>query len=104
MKTASLAVENLCAWAHFNGVRLFEASVEQLIIGEDGHDKGGGLLATAEHGPGQPFLAVPIDLVLSKERVEQCAKTDQHLKELIDAVPSLSQVGCRPRYIQSLPR
>ena len=83
------------AWSHFNDVRLFEASVEERIIGKDGDNKGGGLLALADHGPGKPFLAVPLDLVLSKERVEQCAKADQHLKALIEVVPSLFQVGRR---------
>ncbi len=95
MRQASLSLQNLRAWSHFNDVRLFEASINQSIIGKDGTDKGGGLLAQAEHGPGQPFLAVPLELVLSKERVEQCAKADQHLKELIDAAPSLFQVGRR---------
>ena len=93
MRHAELGLENLRAWAHFNDVKLFEASIEACIIGDDGNDKGGGLLASAEHGPGQPFLAVPLELVLSKERVEQCAKADQHLKELIEAAPSLFQVG-----------
>jgi hypothetical protein len=95
MRYALLSLDNLRAWAHFNDVKLFGASIEARIIGEDGNDKGGGLLANAEHGPGQPFLAVPLELVLSKERVEQCSKSDRHLKELIDAAPSLFQVGCR---------
>ncbi|KIW62592.1 hypothetical protein PV04_10753 [Phialophora macrospora] len=89
MRQACLPLQNLRAWSHFNNVRLFEASIESRIIGEDGNDKGGGLQANAEHGPGKPFVAVPLDLVLSKERVEQCAKADQHLNELIEAAPSL---------------
>ncbi|ETI20539.1 hypothetical protein G647_08576 [Cladophialophora carrionii CBS 160.54] len=89
MRQASLPLENLRTWAHFNDVRLFEASIEPRIVGEDGNEKGGGLQADAEHGPGKPFVAVPLDLVLSKERVEQCAKADQHLKGLIEAAPSL---------------
>ncbi|EXJ54368.1 hypothetical protein A1O7_09707 [Cladophialophora yegresii CBS 114405] len=89
MRQAFLPLENLRTWSHFNDVRLFEASIEPHIIGEDGNEKGGGLQADAEHGPGKPFLAVPLDLVLSRERVEQCAKADQYLKGLIEAAPSL---------------
>lgn len=95
MKQASLPLQNLQAWAHFNNVRLFEASTQAHIIGEGGIDKGGGLQADGDHGPGEPFVAVPLELVLSKARVEQCAKEDQHLRELVEAVPSLFQVGCR---------
>lgn len=95
MKQASLPVQNLQAWAHFNNVRLFEASTQAHIIGEGGVDKGGGLQANGAHGPGDRFIAVPLELVLSKERVEQCAKADQHLRELIEAVSSLFQVGRR---------
>ena len=93
MRQASLPLQSLQTWSHFNDVRLSEASIESRMIGEDGNDKGGGLLANAEHGPGQPFVAVPLELFLSKERVEQCAKADQHLKELIEAAASLAQVG-----------
>jgi hypothetical protein len=97
MRHAYLPLEDLRAWSHFNDVRLFEASIEPRIIGEDGSDKGGGLQANAEHGPRKHFVAVPLDLVLSKERVGQCAKADQHLKALIEAAPSLFKVGCRWR-------
>ena len=95
MRYASLPLQNLRTWAHFNDVKLFEASIEPRIVEKDGNEKGGGLQSIAEHGPGTPLVAVPLDLVLSKERVEQCAKVDHHLKELIEAAPSFSQVGRR---------
>ena len=93
MRQTSLPLQNVHVWAHFNDVKLLQASVEPHIIDKDGNDKGGGLQATADHAEGHPFIAVPLDLVLSKERVEQCAKADQHLKELIEATPALAQVG-----------
>jgi hypothetical protein len=93
MKQASLPLETLHSWSHFNDIRLLGASVEPHIIAPDGTDKGGGLLATVDHGPGEAVLAVPLELLLSKERVEQCAKEDKNLRELIEAVPSLFQVG-----------
>ncbi|KIW22547.1 uncharacterized protein PV07_12425 [Cladophialophora immunda] len=91
MRHVSLPLEDLKVWAHFNDVQLFETSIEPHIVREDGNDKGGGLLATGEHGPGQPLVAVPHELVLSKERVEQYAKADQSLKELVEAAASLVQ-------------
>ncbi|KIW93416.1 uncharacterized protein Z519_06021 [Cladophialophora bantiana CBS 173.52] len=91
MRQVSLPLEDLPVWAHFNDVQLFQASIEPHIMREDGNDKGGGLIAKSDHGPGELLVAVPGELVLSKERVEQYAKADQNLKELIEAAASLSQ-------------
>lgn len=95
MRQASLPVQNLQAWSHFNHVRLFEALIQPHIIGEGGRDKGGGVQANGDHAAGDVLVAVPFELVLSKERVEQCAKADQGLRELVEAAPSLFQVGRR---------
>ncbi|EXJ77216.1 hypothetical protein A1O3_10374 [Capronia epimyces CBS 606.96] len=91
MRQASLPAENLQAWSHFNNVELFDTSIEAHIFTEDGVDQGGGLRAKAHHGEGEPLVAVPLDLVLSKDRVAQCAKSDPRLKELIEAAASLFQ-------------
>ena len=93
MRKPSLPLEALQAWSHFNGIRLLGVSVEPHILAKDGTDKGGGLQSTKDHGPGEPLLAVPLELVLSKERVEQCAKSDKQLKELVEATASIFQVG-----------
>ncbi|KIX05431.1 uncharacterized protein Z518_06303 [Rhinocladiella mackenziei CBS 650.93] len=95
MKQVSLPLETLQAWSHFNNIQLFGASVEPQLVTGDGIDKGGGLVANTDLGPGEPILAVPLELVLSKERVEECAKSDKHLRELIDAAGPLFQVGRR---------
>lgn len=92
MRQTSLPLENLRAWSHFNDVRLFQCAIEPHIISENGTDKGGGLVAEADHGEGEPLTAVPLELVLSKERVEECAKSDPDLRELIEAAVSLFQV------------
>ncbi|KIX96138.1 uncharacterized protein Z520_07916 [Fonsecaea multimorphosa CBS 102226] len=92
MRQVSLPLEDLHVWAHFNNVQLFEISIEPHIIREDGNDKGGGLLAKGEHGPGKPLVAVPHDLLLSKERVEQYAKADQSLQALLEAAAPLVQI------------
>lgn len=94
MRQTSLPLENLQAWSHFNDVQLFDVLVEPHIIA-DGVDRGGGLLAKADHAEAEPLVAVPLDLVLSKQRVEEAAKSDKHLKELIEAAASLFQVGAR---------
>ncbi|KAK4934586.1 hypothetical protein LTR10_024189 [Elasticomyces elasticus] len=91
MRQTSLPLENLQAWSRFNNVRLFDVAVEAHIIADNGDDHGGGLLSKAEHTEAQPLVAVPIELVLSKERVEEAAKVDKSLKELIEAVPTLVQ-------------
>lgn len=93
MKQTSLPLESLSSWSHLNQVGLLGASVEPHIVAPDGTDKGGGLLATEDHGSGASLLAVPLGLLLSKERVEQYAKEDKNFRELIEAVPSLFQVG-----------
>ncbi|EXJ83157.1 hypothetical protein A1O1_06776 [Capronia coronata CBS 617.96] len=91
MRQASLPVENLPAWAHFNNVQLFDTAIEAHIFTDEGIDKGGGLRAKAHHEEVEPLVAVPLDLVLSKEQVAQCAKTDRQLKELVEATASLFQ-------------
>lgn len=93
MKQASLPLQDLQTWCHFNDVQLLGASIETNIVSEDGTDKGGGLVAKAQYGSGEPLAAIPLDLVLSKERVEECAKADKDLRELIEAAASLFQVG-----------
>ncbi|KAK5453590.1 hypothetical protein LTS15_006776 [Exophiala xenobiotica] len=90
MRQTSLPLENLPAWSHFNDVQLFDVLVEPHIIA-DGVDKGGGLLAKADHAEADPLVTVPLDLVLSKQRVEEAVKSDKHLKELIEAAAFLFQ-------------
>jgi hypothetical protein len=99
MKHASLPLQHLHSWTHFNSVDLFAAEITSHIIGDDGSDKGGGLRATTKVEPGAAVLAAPIDLVLSKDRVVLYSKADQRLKELLDATPRSLQVGCWARAV-----
>lgn len=50
-------------------------------------------MVKSSHGPGEALLKVPLDLVLSKERVYEQAKADKQLRELLEVVPPLLQVG-----------
>jgi hypothetical protein len=93
MKYTALPLNSLPAWARLNDVHLSDVSIETQIIGSSSNGKGGGLVSTAKHTAAQPLIAVPLDMVLSKERVEQCAKADKDLQQLIEATSNLFQVG-----------
>ena len=93
MRHESMPIDHLYAWAELNQVKLIGTTVEPHILAPDGSDKGGGLVVKTSHGPGEALLRVPLDLVLSKERVYEYAKADKQLKELLEAIPPLLQVG-----------
>lgn len=93
MRHESMPLDHLYAWAELNQVRLIGTAVETHILAPDGGDKGGGLVVKSSHGPGEALLKVPLDLVLSKERVYEQAKADKQLRELLEVVPPLLQVG-----------
>lgn len=94
MKNTSLPLGQLETWSKLNNIVLHNVKVTSQVVTQDGSDKGGGLFATADHAASDVLLSVPSDLVLSKEQVEQCAKTDARLKEVLDAVGAFGQVGC----------
>ncbi|RMZ80013.1 hypothetical protein DV738_g3079, partial [Chaetothyriales sp. CBS 135597] len=91
MRYPWLPLDQLSTWAVFNNVELRGAVVTSSMKNELGHDKGGGLVATEKHESGGVLLVVPRDLVLSAEGIEQLAKADQRLRELLDATTALTQ-------------
>ena len=95
MHYASLSTLQLSSWATLNNVELRGIKVESDMVDEDGITKGGGLLATAEHSDSEPVLVVPHDLIISKQQVIDCARTDVRLRELLEALSNseLIQVG-----------
>ena len=93
MRHDSLPVAQLGAWASINDVELFGAEVKAHIIDDVGNDKGGGLVATKEHASSETLLKIPADIILSRNRVEGCAKVDGRLRELLEALPTLTEVG-----------
>ena len=94
MRQTSLPLENLQAWSHFNDVQLFDVLVEPHIIA-DGVDKGGGLLAQADHAEAEPLVAVPLDPVPPNHRrflMEFPVGPAQFTKKnmsLVDVVPNV---------------
>ncbi len=86
MHYASLPTSQLSSWALLNNIELRSIRVASDIVNEDGSSKGSGLLATAEHHNGEPLLIVPHDIVLSKDQVIECARTDFKLRELLETL------------------
>lgn len=93
MKHASLAADQLLPWATLNDVNLRGVKISSNIIAADGASKGGGILSTQAHEPHDVLLSIPQELILSKEAVLQCAKTDRHLRQLVEALDDFITVG-----------
>lgn len=93
MRHASISLEFLQPWALLNDVHLNGIKICPNIVSETGVSKGGGLVSTDSHHPEPVLLSVPKDLILSKEAVLQCAKTDRHLRMLVEAMEDFVQVG-----------
>ncbi|KAL2004113.1 hypothetical protein VTN02DRAFT_6577 [Thermoascus thermophilus] len=94
MKRQFLPIEALPAWAKLNGIT-FNGVAFQRFRSEDGTDKGSGVVATESKFGGDPenedtkpeyLITVPRDMVLSLGLVENYAKSDRYLKEVLDAV------------------
>lgn len=93
MKHDLLPLAQLQSWATLNDVKLHGVRISPNIVTEDGISKGGGVVSTTEHSSGDVLLLIPNDLILSKERVLQCAKTDKHFREAMDALGDFIEVG-----------
>ncbi|KAL2821266.1 hypothetical protein BDW59DRAFT_150303 [Aspergillus cavernicola] len=92
MKRESLFIEALTPFARLYGVSLHGVAFGKLCA-EDGTDKGGAIIATenkkSENDTSSEediLLKVPSDLILSLEIIQDHAKYDRHLREVIEAV------------------
>ncbi|KAF7717465.1 Uncharacterized protein PECH_000486 [Penicillium ucsense] len=92
MKRASYPAESLAAWLHLNGVTSNGVSFQRADTGDLSAEKGTAVIATESRvssmSDAEPTILfrVPADLVLSLETVHGHAKSDQHLREVLDAV------------------
>ena len=93
MKYATINSDELQLWAQLNDVRFNGVKTSSNVTSDGSISKGGGLLSTDCHESEDELLSISRDLILSKETVLQCAKTDQHLKQLVDALGDFVQVG-----------
>ena len=90
MRITSSPLGYLPAWADLNGVRFDGVTVSRMP-----DEKGTGLVATTEISkPDAVLMTVPQTLILSLENVWIFAKSDQHLREVLEAVGEYSRVTC----------
>ncbi|PYI06836.1 SET domain protein [Aspergillus sclerotiicarbonarius CBS 121057] len=94
MKHNYLPIETLFPWTKLNGIAVKGIAFRKLRA-DDGTDKGSAVVATEPRSSEEPgsdqvepelLLRVPSDLVLSQGFVEDYAKSDRQLREVLEAV------------------
>lgn len=92
-----LPIEQLQAWAILNGVKFNNTWVDCRPPSK-GEQRGAGVFVTTDfetdHDHEAILVSVPHDLVLSQELVADFAKSDRHLKEVLEAAGEFGRVGC----------
>ncbi|KAF6240455.1 hypothetical protein HO173_001123 [Letharia columbiana] len=89
MHRQTLPIDQLGAWARLNNVEFNGVK----IMASQG-DKGSGLVMTAERSIDNPLLmTIPNDLVLSLENVWVYAKSDKHLRQVLEATGDYSRTA-----------
>jgi hypothetical protein len=95
MRRHRLPIEHLQAWATLNDVKFNGTCVER-ITNPDGQHEGAGLFAARDfetsHDFGNFLLSVPHELVLSVDLVHDYAKSDGHLRDVLEAVGEFGRV------------
>lgn len=75
-------------WADFSGIRLDAVKVDEIP------GRGCGLVATQTlDSDAPPLIKVPRDLVLSRECIEQYAKSDRTLRMVLDGLDDFGRVS-----------
>ena len=88
MHRETLPIEQLAAWTRLNNVEFNGVKIAAL----QGH-KGSGLVTIAENATDNPLLmTVPNELVLSLDNVWIYAKSDKHLRQVLEATGDYSRV------------
>ncbi len=87
----SLPPSSLRPWADLQGVTFNGVEIGTLPESEA---KGSALLATTSSldTVASPLLIVPRDIILSKDNIELYAKSDTHLRKILDATGSFGTV------------
>jgi hypothetical protein len=85
----------LPAWATFNGVKFNGVKVGPL---PDHEDRGSTVIATEKlrANDAEPMLVVPKELVISRQSIQLIAKSDHHLRELLEALGDFGRVWQSP--------
>ncbi|OJJ49964.1 hypothetical protein ASPZODRAFT_13069 [Penicilliopsis zonata CBS 506.65] len=102
MKYEYLSIQALPAWARLNGVSLSGVAFRRFSA-EEGTDRGSAIVCSADKGstigPVEDdgsscvLLTVQSDLVLSLQAVEDYAKSDPYLREVLEAVGEMGRTA-----------
>jgi len=84
-------VDTLPTWANFHGVAFNHVSIGPLP-GFEG--RGSAVIADGEliGGKAEPLLVVPKELIVSRQNIDLFAKSDHHLRELLESLGDFGRV------------
>ena len=84
-------IEVLPRWATFHGVAFNGVKIGPLPGFEE---RGSTVIADhdLEGGKVQPLLVVPKELIISRQNIELLAKSDHHLREVLEAIGDFGRV------------
>ncbi|CRL22634.1 unnamed protein product [Penicillium camemberti] len=92
MKREYIPIESLPAWQRLNGIVAQGIAIHKIGSDQHGADKGSALIATeaqtSSENDTKPkiLLQIPPELVLSLETVQNHAKTDRYLRDVLEAI------------------
>ena len=88
MHRETLPIDQLDAWIRLNNVELRGVKIAALH-----GNRGSGVVATVKRSVDDPLIMrIPFDLVLSFELVWMYAKSDKHLRQVLEATGDYSRV------------
>lgn len=88
MHLQKLPVSAIPAWAKVNGISFNGVTISPLT-----NDRGLGVVGDGGNSDRTgPLMLVPADLILSVQNVFTYAKSDQHLREVLEAAGDYSRV------------
>lgn len=84
-------IDALPTWATFHGVKFNGVKIGPLPGFEE---RGSTVIAARElqGGSVDPLLEVPRDLIISRENIELFARSDRHLREVLEAIGDFGRV------------
>jgi hypothetical protein len=84
-------IDTLPTWATFHGVTFNGIKIGPLPGFED---RGSTVIADREleGGKVEPLLVVPKELIISRQNIEVFAKSDRHLREVLEATGDFGRV------------
>lgn len=84
-------IDTLPTWATFHGVTFNGIGIGPLPGFED---RGSTVIADRafEGGETEPLLVVPKELIISRQNIELFAKSDRHLRQVLEAIGDFGRV------------